>query len=170
VSRVRFESPDKSDRPIAQALVIASGLVLGVFGFLYMAWRSTAADRTASLLDAMSSALSASMLAGIGTFLLLVGKPNLLIRIGMGIWAYTSAFKRGFMAWHRSSGRPSSHPTFKAMFRFYSLGNLVAGGLAGIGCLSYGGAIGVVGASLSAYWVVMHSWLLNRLARENAKG
>jgi len=154
--------------PIAQAFVIASGLVLGVFGFLYIAWRSTSADRTASFLGAMFSALSASMLAGIGTFLLLVGEPNLLIGIGVGIWAYASAFKRGFMAWHRYSGRPSSHSTFKAMFHFYSLGNLAAGGLAGIGCLSYGGAVGVVGASLSAYWVVMHLWLLNRLAREDA--
>jgi hypothetical protein len=155
--------------PIAQAFVIVSGLVLAVFGFLYIVWRSTAADPTASFLGAIFSAISASMQAGIGTFFLLVREPNLLIGVGVGLWAYASAFKGGFMAWHHYSGRSPSHSTFKAMFHFYSLGNVVAGCLAGIGCLAYGGAVGAVGASLSAYCVVLHLWLLNRPTREEAR-
>ncbi len=154
--------------PLGQAFVIASGLVLAVFGFLYIAWRSTAADQTASFLRAMFSALSASILTGIGTFFLLVREPNLLIGIGMGIGAYASAFKTGFMGWHEYLGRAPSHPTFKAMFHFYSLGNVVAGCLSGIGCLAYGGAVGVVGASLSACWAVLHLWVLKRVTREAA--
>lgn len=154
--------------PLGTALVIASGLVLAVFGFLYIAWRSTATDRTASFLRAMLGALSASMLTGIGTFFLLVREPNLLIGAGMGIGAYASAFKTGLVGWHQFAGGSRSQPTFKAMFRFYSLGNVVAGCLSAIGCLAYGGAVGVLGACLSASWAVLHVWVLKRVTRETA--
>ena len=162
------ESQITSDMPMEQAFVIASGVVLTVFGFLYIAWRSTAADRTASFLRAMFSALSASMLTGIGTFFLLVREPNLLLGAGMGIGAYASAFKTGFLGWQQYLGRAPSHSTFKVMFHCYSLGHVVAGSLSGIGCLAYGGAVGVLGACLSACWAVLHLWVLKRVTREAA--
>jgi hypothetical protein len=154
--------------PPGQAFVIASVIVLAVFGFLYIAWRSTVADKTASFLRALISALTASMLVGVGTFSLLVGEPNVLIGVGVGIAVYASAFKTGFMAWYRShpQGGASSHATVKAMFPFYVGGNLAAGCLCVIGCLVYGGAVGVLGASLSACWALLHLWVLKRVTQE----
>jgi hypothetical protein len=154
--------------PLGQAFVIASGVVLAVFGFLYMAWRSTGPDKTASILRALFSALSASILVGIGTVLLLVSEPNTLMGLGMAIGAYTSALKTAFIGWHDHRGRVPSHSTFKALFRVYPLGNLVAGCLFGIGCLVYGGPLGVLGASASLCWAAMHLWLLKRVTAEGA--
>jgi hypothetical protein len=149
-------------------LVIASVIVLAVFGFLYIAWWSTGADKTASLLRALLSALTASTLVGVGTVFLLVSEPNILIGAGVGIAVYASAFKTGFMGWHHSRGRASSHGSLKTMFRFYSGGNLVAGCLCGVGSLTYGGAVGVLGAFLSACWALLHLWVLKRVTRDAA--
>jgi hypothetical protein len=55
------------------------------------------------------------------------------------------------------------------MFRFYLLGNFVAGCLCGIGCVIFGGAIGVVGAVLSACWALLHVWVLKHVTRDAAK-
>jgi hypothetical protein len=60
----------------------------------------------------------------------------------MAIFAYASAFKTGFMGWHHL-GQTSSLSSFKAMFRIYSSANFVAACLSGIGCVIYGGPVGV---------------------------
>ena len=151
--------------------MIASVVVLTVFGFLYITWRSTAADRTASYLRSAMSAVSASLLAGGGTFFLLVSEPNILIGVGVGLALYASALKTGFMARHRShvEGLASSHGTLRTMLRFYFGGNLIAGCLCVLGCLIYGGAVGVLGASLSACWALLQFWILKRVTRETAE-
>jgi hypothetical protein len=113
------------------------------------------------------SAGMTSMLAGSGTFFLLLAEPNILISVGLGIAVYAAALKNGFMGWHRYQGL-SSHGTLRTILRFYSGGNLVAAGLCGIGCLIYGGAVGVLGAFLSVYWALLHFWMLKRLTRETA--
>jgi hypothetical protein len=156
--------------PPGQAFVIASVIVLAVFGFLYIAWRSTATDRTASYLRTAMSVVSASMSAGVGTFFLLLGEPNIQIAVGVGIAVFASAFKTGFMVWHRHHGGALSHGTIRTMLRFSLGGNLVAGSLCGIGCMIYGGAVGVLGACLSACWALLHFWVLRHVIREATVG
>jgi hypothetical protein len=154
--------------PLGQAFVIAFGVVLAVFGFLLVAWRSTRSDRTAIFLRALLNVLSVILLVGIGAFFCWVGKPNLLVGAGMGMAAYASAFRTGFMGWHDYLGRAPSHPTLRVMFRFHFLGNVVASCLCGIGCLTYGGAVGVLGASASGCLAALHLSLLRRVTRETA--
>ena len=152
--------------PPRQAFIIACVIVLAVLGLLSLVWRSTLADTTASYLRRGMSALSASMFAGIGTFFLLAGEPNILIGVGVGIAAYASALKRGFISDYASQGRASSQATLNTVLRFSTGGNIVAGCSCGIGCLMYGGAVGVLGASLSACWTLLQLWVLTRMARE----
>ena len=147
--------------PLGQAFALAFGLAFTILGFLYIAWRSAGRDQTASILRALLTALSVSMLVGTGTFFLLVREPNVLIAVGMAIFGYASAFKTGFMGWHHLRQAPSLS-TFKAMFRVYSSGNLVAACLFGIGCVIYGGPVGVLGAFVALYWALLHLWLLKR--------
>jgi len=153
--------------PPGQALVLASAIVLAVFGVLYMAWRSTATDRTASCLRTAMNAVSASTLAGVGTFFLLFGEPNILIAGGVAVALYASAFRTGFMG-HRRHDRASSPGSVRTMFRFYLGGKVVGGSLCAIGCMTYGGAVGVLGAFLSACWTVLHFWVLRRVVLEAA--
>jgi hypothetical protein len=152
--------------PPGQAFGIASIIVLAVFGVLYIVWRSTAADKTAFYLRTVMSALSVSLLAGTGTFILLLGEPNILIAVAGGILLYTSACNHGFMAWHEYQGRASSHPSLNTMFLFYIGGRALAGCLCGIGCLLYGGALGMLGAALCAWWSLFHFWVFKRVTRE----
>ena len=46
--------------------------------------------------------------------------------------------------------------------------NLVAGCVFGIGCLIYGGALGMLGAALCAWWSLFHFWVFKRVRRETA--
>ena len=154
--------------PPGQALLIALVTVLAVFGYLYIVWRSTVADKTGLYLRRVMSAVLTSLLVGSATFFVLLGEPNILISVGLGIAVYASALKNGFMGWHRFQNRPESYGTLKTILRFYSGGNVVAAGFCGIGCLIYGGAVGVLGAFLSVYWALLHFWMLKRLTRETA--
>src|SRR5260221_7418860 len=47
--------------PLNQALLVAFGLTFVVLGSLYMLWRSLRDDRTASILRALTTAVSASV-------------------------------------------------------------------------------------------------------------
>lgn len=152
--------------PPAQALGIAVVIVLVVFGYLYVGWRSTAGDKTASYLRAVVGGAIASMFVGCGTFLLLLAEPNILIALGGALAFYTWAFKHVFMTWQDYQRRAPSHATLKTMFRFYFGGNLVAGCMFSIGWLLYGGARGVLGAFLSAWWSLFHFWVLKRVTPE----
>ena len=154
--------------PLGQALGIALVIVVAVLGFHLILWRSTAADKTGSYLRRVMSALSVSILAGGGTGFLLLGEPNVLIAVAGGILLYSSAFNHGFMAWHEYQGRTSSHPSLRSMLRFYFGARVVAGCVCAIGCLIYGGALGVLGAALSAWWSLFHFWVLKRVTREAA--
>ena len=153
--------------PPGQAFVIAVVTVLAVFGYLYIVWRSTVADKTGLYLRRVMSAVLTSMLVGSATFFLLLAEPNILISVGLGIAVYASALKNGFMGWHRYQG-PSSHGTLKTILRFYSGGNIVAAACAGIGCLIYGGAVGVLGAFLSLWWALLHFSFFKRVTQEPA--
>lgn len=154
---------------VRQAFVIAFGLAFTVLGFLYIAWRSTGRDRTASILRSLLTGVLVAVLIGTGTFFLLAGEPNVLIRTGIAVYAYASAFRRGFMGW-RHAGRSLSLENITTKSRVYAAANVVAATLCGIGCLTYGGAIGVLGALVSLYWIVLHLWFLNRFTRHGADG
>jgi len=52
------------------------------------------------------------------------------------------------------------------MLRFYFGGHLVAGCVFAFGSLIYGGAIGVLGAALSAWWSVFQFWFLKRVTQD----
>jgi hypothetical protein len=65
------------------------------------------------------------------------------VTMGGAIAAYTWGFKHAFMTWHDYQRRAPSYETLKRMLRFYFGGNLVAGCVFGVGCLTYGGAMGV---------------------------
>jgi hypothetical protein len=106
------------------------------------------------------------MFAAGGTLFLLRGEPNILIALGGAIAFYTWAFKHGFMTWQDYQRRAPSHATLKTMFRVYFGGSLIAGCVFGIGCLLYGGAMGVLGAALSAWWSLFQFWVLKRVAQE----
>jgi hypothetical protein len=151
--------------PPGQALGIALVIVLAVIGGLYLVWRS---HTTGSYLRIVIGASLATMLAAGGTLFLLHAEPNILIALGGAIASYTWAFKHGFMAWHDYQRRPPSYATLKTMFSFYFGGNLVAGCVFGIGCLIYGGALGVLGAALCAWWSLFHFWVFKRVRRETA--
>lgn len=155
--------------PVGQALVVAFGLASAVLGFLYITWRSTGRDRTASILRALLTAVSVSVLIGTGTFFLLVREPNVLIGMGIAVYAYASAFRRGFMG-RRDAGQALSIEKITTMFRVHAAGNLVAATLCGIGCVTYGGALGVLGVFVSLYWIVLHLWLLNRVTQHGTDG
>jgi hypothetical protein len=107
------------------------------------------------------------MLMGTGTFFLIVRLPTVLIGLGMAIFAYAAAFKTGFMRWHRLR-QTASLSSFKTMFRVYSSANLVAACLSGIGCVIYGGPVGVLGAFVALYWFLMNLWFLKRFTRDEA--
>lgn len=153
--------------PLGQAFAFAFGLAFVVLGFLYLVWRSAGRDQTASILRALLTGLSVSMLVGTGTFFLLVREPSVLIGVGLAIFAYAAAFKTGFMGWHHL-GQTSSLSSFKAMFRVYSSANLVAACLSGIGCVIYGGPVGVLGAFVALYWVLLNLWFLKRFTPDGA--
>jgi hypothetical protein len=152
--------------PSSQALGIAVVIVLVMLGVVYIGWRSTAADKAGSYLRRVMSALSVFLLAGVGTGFLLLGEPNIMIAVAGGILMYSSAFQRGFMAWHEYQGRTSSHPSLASMFRSYFGARAVAGCVCAIGSLVYGGAIGVLGAFLSAWWGLFHVWVFKRVTQE----
>jgi hypothetical protein len=152
--------------PPGQAFVIALVTVLAVFGYLYIVWRSTVADKTGLYLRRVMSAVLTSMLVGSATFFVLLAKPNILISVGLGIAVYASALKNGFMGWHRYQDRPSSHGTLKTILRFYSGGNVVAAGFCGIGCLIYGGAVGVIGAFVSVWCALLYFSFFKRVTQE----
>jgi hypothetical protein len=154
--------------PPGQALGIALLFALAVLGFHLILWRSTAPDKTGSYLRRVMNALSVSMLAGGGTGFLLLGEPNVVIAVAGGILFYSSAFNHGFMAWHEYQGRTSSHPSLRSMLRFYFGARAVAGCVCAIGSLIYGGAMGLLGAFLSAWWSLFHFWVLKRVTREAA--
>jgi hypothetical protein len=149
--------------PPGQAFGIAIVIVLAVFGSLYLVWRSR---RTGSYLRIVIGTSFASMFAACGTLFLLYAEPNILIALGGAIAFYTWAFKHGFMAWHDYQRQSPSHASLKTMFRFYFGGHLVAGCVFGIGCLLYGGGVGVLGAALSAWWGLFHFWVLKRVTHE----
>jgi len=71
--------------PLGQAFAFAFGLAFAVLGLLYIAWRSAGRDQTASILRALLTGLSVSLLVGTGTFFLLVREPNVLIGVGMAM-------------------------------------------------------------------------------------
>ena len=100
--------------PPGQAFVIALATVLAVFGYLYIVWRSTVADKTGLYLRRVMSAGMTSMLVGSGTFFLLLAEPNILISVGLGSAVYAAALKNGFMGWHRYQGL-SSHGTLRTI-------------------------------------------------------
>jgi len=131
-------------------------------------WRSTVADKTGLYLRRVMSAVLTSMLVGSATFFVLLAKPNILISVGLGIAVYASALKNGFMGWHRYQDRPSSHGTLKTILRFYSGGNVVAAGFCGIGCLIYGGAVGVIGAFVSVWCALLYFSFFKRVTQEPA--
>ena len=149
--------------PPGQSLGIALVIVLAVFGGLYLVWRSR---KSGSYLRIAIGASFASMFAAGGTLFLLRGEPNILIAFGGAIAFYTWAFKHGFMTWHDYRRQAPSHATLKTMFRVYFGGSLIAGCVFGIGCLLYGGAMGVLGAALSAWWCVFQFWVLKRVNQE----
>lgn len=155
--------------PVGQAFVVAFGLAFAVLGFLYITWRSTGRDWTASVLRSLLTAIVASVFVGTGTFFVFVREPNFLIAVGVAVYAYASAFKRGFMGW-RHAGQALSVANMTRMSRVYAAANLVAATLCGIGCLTYGGAIGVLGVFVSLYWIVLHLWMLNRVTRRWTEG
>ena len=96
------------------------------------------------------------------------GASNVVIAVAGGILFYSSAFNHGFMAWHEYQGRTSSHPSLRSMLRFYFGARAVAGCVCAIGSLIYGGAMGLLGAFLSAWWSLFHFWVLKRVTREAA--
>jgi hypothetical protein len=111
--------------PLVWAVGIAFGLTLAVLGFVYIGWRSAGRDRTASIVRGVLNALSVSMWVGMGTFFLFVRRPNVLVGVGMAIFAYASAFRTGFMGWYHL-GPPPSESSFKTMLRVYSSSHVLA--------------------------------------------
>jgi len=153
--------------PLGQAFGVAFGLAFAVLGFLYIVWRSAGHDQTASILRALLTALSVSMWVGAGTFFLLVRQPNVLIGVGIAFFAYAAAFRDAFLGW-RHLGQTPPLSTLKTMFRIYSLGNLVAACLCGIGCVIFGGPIGALGALAALYWTLLHLWFFKRVTADEA--
>jgi hypothetical protein len=153
--------------PLGQAFAVAFGLAFAVFGFLYIVWRSGGRDKTASILRGMFTALRVGTSVGAGTLFLLMREPNVLIGVGAAILFYTDAFKNGFVGWHHRIEAPSIS-ALKAMLRIHSLGNLVSASLCGIGCVIYGGPIGVLGAFAALYWALLHLWVLKRVTADEA--
>ena len=153
---------------VGQAFGVALGLVFAVHGYIFIAWRSTARDRTASILGVVLTALSVSILIGSGTFLLWLREPNALVAVGMGIFTYASAFRAGFMEWSHLDHVPALS-TINLMFRIYFWGNVVAACLCGVGCVIYGGPLGVLGACVSLSWTLMNLLFLKRITSDQAR-
>ena len=60
--------------------------------------------------------------------------------------------------------------TINLMLRIYFWGNVVAACLCGVGCVIYGGPVGVLGACVSLSWALMHLWFLKRFTPDQARG
>ena len=71
---------------VGQAFGVAFGLAFAVLGYIFIGWRSSVRDRTASILRVVLTALSVSILIGSGTFFLLWREPNVLVAVGVGIF------------------------------------------------------------------------------------
>ena len=146
--------------PLIQALALSVGLAVLVFGCLYFIWRSGGDDRTASSLRALLAAVSASLMLAAGTSLLLSGWPNIPIALAWAILCYACAFKTSLL-WRKPI---TVSLTTVRVLRLYSSANLVAAILCATGCVFLGGPFGILGAFASVYWIVLHGWLLKRLA------
>ena len=153
--------------PLGQAFAFAFGVAFVVLGLLYVTSRAAGRDRTASVLSALLTGLFVSMMVWVGTFALLMSEPNVLIGVGMAILAYASAFRTGFGAW-RHLGRTSSLSSFKAMFLISCSANVIAAFLSSIGCVIYGGPVGVLGFFVALYWLLVNMWLLKGFTSREA--
>ena len=69
--------------PVGQAIAVASLITAAVIVFIGLMWRSTSSDRMASVLRGLLNLLSAVMFVVIGTALLRIGEPNIVVAAGL---------------------------------------------------------------------------------------
>jgi hypothetical protein len=143
--------------PVNQALVIAVVLVAGVLGFVWGQWRSTRSDRIARTVSIVFSGVLVVGLSGMGAMLLRIAPDNLMFG-GYAIFVFSHAFKAGHMLWSEIGHLPPT-ATFGRMFKVYAATNVLAGCVLGVGSLIERGSIGVFGAFLALFWIVLYGWL-----------
>ena len=79
--------------PLGHAIAVTTLITAAVIVFIGLVWRSTSSDRTASLLRALLNSLSAVIFVVIGTGLLLIGEPNIVVASGFAVGSFSYALK-----------------------------------------------------------------------------
>jgi hypothetical protein len=106
------------------------------------------------------ASLTVGLLLTAGTWLLISGLPNFLIRAGLAVYCYAAGFNRAYM-----TVRHAVSTSLRFGLRTTWVGYVIAGGLAGVGSATYGGPIGVFGTCAALVWITLWLWMLKRSAR-----
>ena len=148
--------------PLGHAIAVTTLITAAVIVFIGLVWRSTSSDRTASLLRALLNSLSAVIFVVIGTGLLLIGEPNIVVASGFAVGSFSSALKTAVAT---QRGAPGDWTTGR-LFRIHWWGNVVAGSLCAVGSLLYGGAAGILGLIVAVCWTLLYLWLIRSVLNE----